>query len=318
MICPRCKSEIKDETATFCEMCGYELDKDPDEFEEIQEAPVKRGLFTFEERENPLPWWRYLITIGVYFGIMEIGAFLFQLLMMYIYTATTGQPVQIDGAYTPEAANFINIWVQILTYATITAATVILLWKPILSDVKYSSSRVGKVFALIGIGIAGVYAANILCNILFTIIELFLGKGFLTGDSQNQQAIEEMIYSAKPLAFTLYAVVLVIGAPAVEELIFRKSLCTLLGKFKRIWRIVFSAVLFGSIHVVVAMAGYAISGLWELLLKEFILGFQYIAMGAVLASAYEFSNKNVVVSFTIHAINNLLSVIAIIYLMLIK
>ena len=314
MICPKCKSQIDDPTAKFCDVCGEPLDQDP--LEEQPKPEKKHGFFSLEERENPLPWWRYLIAIGAYFFIMEIGAFIFQVIFTLVYQSFSGEPARIDGTYTEAAANFVNIWMQIATYLAVTITTVILLLKPLKLDIQYSNSKKLKTFAFVGMGIGGVFAANALCTTFYTILELFFGKGYFSGDSQNQQAIVDMLKHAGVITFALYAIVLVVLAPAVEELIYRKALCTLLGKMKRIWRIVISAAIFGAIHVVTAMLGYVFSGAWELLFIEFMLGFQYVAMGAVLAAAYEYSNRNVIVSFAVHAFNNLLSVITIIILLM--
>ena len=199
MICPKCKSEVKDPKAKFCEYCGEELDLDPIE-ETPSESVQKPGFFSLEERKNPLPWWRYLIAIGVYFAIMEFGAFIFQLSLTLIYEKISGQPAKVDDVYTVEAAKFINIWMQILTYAVVTLATVIILWKPLKEDIKYTGTKIGKFFSFVGMGVVGVYGASFACTIIYYILEIFLGAGFLTGDSANQAAIESMLKGAGALS----------------------------------------------------------------------------------------------------------------------
>lgn len=109
-----------------------------------------------------------------------------------------------------------------------------------------------------------------------------------TAESQNQDALMQVMQQA-PLAMVLIAVV---GAPPVEELLFRGLLMHSFGSLKdkrRLWAVsIISSVVFGLMH-----AGPS----------EPLNMLSYIAMGAVFVATYA-KTKDIRYSIALHFLNN--------------
>ncbi len=109
-----------------------------------------------------------------------------------------------------------------------------------------------------------------------------------TAESQNQDALMQVLQQA-PLAMVLIAVV---GAPPVEELLFRGLLMHSFGSLKdkrRLWAVsIISSVVFGLMH-----AGPS----------EPLNMLVYIAMGAVFVNTYV-KTKDIRYSIALHFLNN--------------
>ncbi|HEY8364362.1 MAG TPA: type II CAAX endopeptidase family protein [Haloplasmataceae bacterium] len=157
-----------------------------------------------------------------------------------------------------------------------------------------------RFFKFLGIAIGG-YILNI---ILSSIIQGFLASLDIIRESQNQQAIEETF------KYPILAIpVVLIGAPIVEELVFRgiifnfASNLKLPKKLNIVLAFVLSSTLFGLIHVFSAF-------LSSHDYTELLLGLPYIAAGFSLTLVY-YKTNNLIVPMLMHFIQNFISVIVI-------
>lgn len=122
-------------------------------------------------------------------------------------------------------------------------------------------------------------------------IYMWLG---IEGDSANQEIINEVLLGPGWWPMVISVVLI---APFIEEMLFRKIFCGVCEhtcRFKPIVTILASTILFALIHVA------------DLENLKFI--FQYIPLAFVITFSYHYS-KNIYVPIAIHLLNNLLSVV---------
>ena len=138
--------------------------------------------------------------------------------------------------------------------------------------------------------------------ILFYIISILVSYGIdqLVGVSNNQSLIEGMILNGGAVAI-FFAVV--VFAPMVEELIYRKAIFKLLEKKHISIAYVVSTIVFVLPH----MLSTPITNIGDWLL----LCVPYFISAILLCMSYHLSNKNIYVSWFIHMINNLVTFILI-------
>lgn len=145
------------------------------------------------------------------------------------------------------------------------------------------------------IGVLFIYGVGFLGNI----ISALLGA---TTDSQNQVLITTMA-RAYPVMMFISTVIL---APILEEIIFRGMIFGWLYEVNPKLAHFISAFIFGFVHVMIAMMSGNIS--------EFIQIFSYFFMGFALSYLYEKRN-NIYVPILAHTMNNLISMVLIIFVM---
>lgn len=187
---------------------------------------------------------------------------------------------------------FYRLLINLIIYLILIISCIVLLKKEIVTDFKILAKQDAmKIFwiciAGIGCSYLGNYAGSIISSIIGSV-----------GDSANQSTIEELLFSRYSLAIIIMSVFI---GPIVEELVFRKSLHSLLRNIKvPTWLIVIiSSVLFGFIHVSSAGdIGYV---------------FPYIFMGAALGGLEVFS-KNIYPSIFVHIFLNALSTSLLIFM----
>ncbi|MDE7095167.1 MAG: CPBP family intramembrane metalloprotease, partial [Anaeroplasmataceae bacterium] len=128
------------------------------------------------------------------------------------------------------------------------------------------------------------------------IISMFIQK-----DSMNQSTIEVLIYNggAIPMFFAV-----VICAPIVEELIYRKAIFEYLKKYHIAISYVVSIVIFTLPHVLSTFIepGYTLP-------DKILICIPYMLSGFLLCLTYHLCNKNIYASWFFHLINNLISFI---------
>ena len=149
-----------------------------------------------------------------------------------------------------------------------------------------------NILLTIGLIVAGVMAIFFLSGIVGVIYE----KLGIEGTSENQESLEVMLASKYGLVMIIS---IVIFAPILEELIFRKFLCGIAEeKFK--WpgwaAILISSLVFSLVHLT--------SGDFEYILL-------YLPQALVMGVLYHYSKNNIFVSIGIHFLNNLIAVIGI-------
>lgn len=260
---------------------------------------------------------RYLILLGITILLMELSGIIFIAICYFPVSKVTGMDYKTyynslallssynDNNIIPalgitayeyfennpgllDNATFIYCLVQFLSYIPIIVVAVIFLGRDLIDDLK----RFGKSIKRNIVVILLCYAALIYLNNIVNMIYGLLGD---TGESANEGLIN-LLLTSNGKWFMIISVVLI--APLTEEIIFRKLLidtCELKFKFKPWLAILVSALVFSFIHVS------------DLASIKYI--FQYLALAVPICCAYHFSENNIVTSFTMHLINNLLSVI---------
>lgn len=256
---------------------------------------------------------RSLIAVIYYFVIFYLLSEVIAAVAIVLYLKANGFSKDIidpnSSLYNPDVyehmAGFLNLILQIIIYSLATVGVVILLWKPFKEDLKKIS---GKTFALGAMGYGLTMAGSLISVILFAI----LGVTERKGTSSNEEAINSM-FSQSPMAILILFLVIVIMAPIVEELIFRKSIFTLIKDSKL--ALIISSIVFGALHVVsatIATAGLWFSGEATYLdvILEFVFIIQYSMMGLGFGIAYIKSGKNVCTTIFSHMLNNGVSFLA--------
>lgn len=166
--------------------------------------------------------------------------------------------------------------------------SVVLLRRLLLSELIDFKNNLKRSITIVLLGISGIYFANIILSIIYSLLNI-------TGDSENQQIIETALSS--PVRPVVIIMILVL-APILEELIFRKFL---IGYFKskqlNPWiPYIISIVVFAAIHM-------------NFTIEDLIFFPAYLVLSAVITLAYKYSGNNIYVAILVHFLNNLLSLI---------
>lgn len=195
-----------------------------------------------------------------------------------------------DNALFYTFINFLQVFVVAMAFIFINRLGYI-------ADFKSFWKEKKKYFIQIFAGVVLIYTVMIVANIILTILGV-------TGTSENEQTIQSM-FNSDMTNIVLLFFTLVILTPIVEELVFRKALFGLVEpKFGSIAAVISSGLIFGLMHV--------------LAYGDFIQSIPYIGMGIVFGYMYHYSGKNIIVTMTMHAINNLVAFISyVVYFMVI-
>ncbi len=183
--------------------------------------------------------------------------------------------------------------VQFLTYMPLLVIFVYFLRHDLVNDFKEFKKNFAQNIAIILGALAGMYILGLI------VVNIYYALG-ITDDSANESIINILLTSPGKWLMIISVVIL---APIVEEMIFRKlciDTCETKFKLKPIYAILISTVLFAFIHVT------------DLESIKFI--FQYIALALPICVAYHYSNNNIYVVTIVHIINNLLSVLTVTYI----
>ncbi len=141
----------------------------------------------------------------------------------------------------------------------------------------------------------------VLSYVIEIVVSLFIHK-----DSINQSLIEILIYNGGAIPMFLAVVVF---APIVEELIYRKAIFEYLKKYHIAISYVVSIIVFTFPHVLSTFLepGYTV-------LENILICIPYMLSGFLLCLTYHLCNKNIYASWFFHLMNNLISFIMIIAL----
>ena len=305
MKCSFCGTKVQDENLTRCPNCGGLLVPDDENIEKPEEIipevvadnVVEIDKYSYQPK-------RYLANILVYYAIMLFGASIIALIIQLFVLQVPG--TLVDDQLTESAANIVNILTQIFTYIALFVCAFLILFKDVKNDTLRMTKNFKRVILTALIGFAAMYAVNIVLNIFYQIIHL-------QGDSQNQETIESMFHQSPIALKIIYAVVVSLLAPIVEELIFRKSLFGVFKKLKikKIFIVLITGAIFGLMHISTAIITYAIQGDYGLIGPELLYGLNYISMGIIFGFVYYYAEENIYSSLILHIINNVISVIAI-------
>ncbi len=150
----------------------------------------------------------------------------------------------------------------------------------------------------------------LLAAVLFTAFNSLTGalSSFLVSKvsdqstSENENLIRNMIQGGYQVPTGISVILL---APIVEELVYRKSIFELSDKLKPIWQILISAVCFALPHM--------LSSTSYTFLPFMILTITYLLSGIALGVIYYVFKKNVCASTTAHLVSNTFSYIMLLF-----
>lgn len=250
---------------------------------------------------------RSIIAIIYYFVVFNILIYIVTEIAKAIYLYANGFSSDIIN---PESelynehvyehmANYLNLILQIVIYAIALIGIVIIMFKPFIKDLKKIS---GKTFAFGAMGYGLCMAGLLIGTIIFSIIGITARKG----TSSNEEAINSM-FNQSPFAMFILFFVIVIMAPIVEELIFRKAIFNVI-KDPRL-ALIISSLIFGGMHVISATLSTGILWLkgestYLNVILEFVYIIQYTLMGLGFGIVYIKTEKNVCTPIVSHMINN--------------
>lgn len=182
---------------------------------------------------------------------------------------------------------FLTMFLNLLNYSVLIILLVGVCFPLLKKDYKIHKKNFVLYTAVGFFGLILMYGGNFIGSILLII----LGQDTT---SVNQETVQVLVGSYfLPMFF-----ITVIIAPLAEELVFRKCI---FGLIDNKWiALAVSSLSFGLIHVV--------SG------GDFINCIPYVLCGISLGLIYIFSNKNIYISITTHALNNLISILLIMLL----
>lgn len=193
------------------------------------------------------------------------------------------------------AYSIVGSYGNMITYAITTVAVVILMRKMLIDDAIKVKNNIFKYIGIFFISLVVFYSITI-------VVDGFIGK--LVGESNNQNSIIAMISGggATPMFISV-----VLCAPLVEELIYRKAIFKIFEKKHIIISYIVSSVFF----VIPHMLSTDMSDItrWALLCIP------YTISALLLAGIYHVSGKNIWASWFVHMMNNLLAYVGIIMLM---
>lgn len=230
-----------------------------------------------------------------YLTALIIGATLFLLLsVVYMYSGKLAASVKFGSDSFKEIlklkgkeyATFISL-IQFLYQIPLFFFFIYIFKDDLKVDFEDFKKDKGRNIKIIIIGAISLLLATILVSIIYQLLGI-------EDISDNQEIIENSLLGGGGI---LMATSVVLFAPFVEEMLFRKSLCdTLKYKFNvpDIITIILSALIFSFMHV-----------------SDFdnlIFIFQYLPLALIIVLCYYFS-KNIYVPMTVHFINNLVSVL---------
>lgn len=206
------------------------------------------------------------------------------------------------GSYT----NLKSSLVQFFSYLLVFIPLVIINFRPLKDDYAYfvkdkTSSVPGKLLTGFAYMLAATFALGIITGILSS---LFKTETI----SANQSFIEDLMNS-KGFIFMAFSVV--VFAPVVEELVFRKAIFGLFKNDKT--AITVSSLSFGLLHVTTEIINLIAGGSFNFvnLLNVLVLAIPYVGIGVFLGYWYSKNNRNISLLIGMHAISNLVSVIGI-------
>lgn len=184
-----------------------------------------------------------------------------------------------------EHGKYLSALIQLLSYLPLIIFVIGVLYKELKKDSIEFNKSLKKNVKIIILTFASMMILTYAMAAIYQVLNI-------QGESENE-SILELIMSGSGKWYLLVAVV--IFAPILEEIIFRKLLidtCEITFNLKPVFAIIISALIFAFIHVTD--------------LKSLIFIFQYLALSVPLCLAYHFSKNNIYVSIGAHMLNNLL------------
>ncbi len=223
--------------------------------------------------------------------------------------------------------NIANSISQLVSTIVTLGLIIPLMYKTIASDAKVFSKKTWLVL-LLTLGFFVIF--YVLVSYLYTdlieknIIQLLVKHNIISSDtlkkfptSINQIEIEKMLKDNTALIISIPSIVVL--APFLEELIYRKSLFRILNIKVPGFNAIISGLIFGLVHVIMPIilvllslniegSDYTIDNLY----LESIYFFNYFICGVLLGIIYNISGQNLFISYLVHLLNNLIVLIDVI------
>lgn len=176
-----------------------------------------------------------------------------------------------------------------LIYGVTFAFIVLASWDFLKIEIQLFLSQIEKVLKEVITHQALMYILNFICNLIILLV-----SGL--EESNNQQQVIELLHAQ--LFSTVF--ITIVFAPLVEELVFRASIFSIVGKKRRSLAIVLASCAFGLLHVL----GSVFSGDW----LDCLYLISYASMGFCLCRCY-LKTETIVGPILLHCLNNTISVI---------
>ena len=236
------------------------------------------------------------INIIIYLVIWLIGSLIFNYLIAYIYSKNTSFTLnEILNGNLDSNLELLTVSTKVLMYTNFIVYLLMFIGL-IINDFKYLKSdllnfknKLAKNIIYLVFGGAILYLFSYLINLGLSKLGVSM--------SNNQISIENMLILGSKV-ITFFSVI--IFAPLVEELIYRKSIYSLSN----------NKVVYYIVSILAFSLPHMLSTTYDL--KTFILGLiPYLFSGFILSLIYDHT-KNIYVSTLAHIINNLIAFIIII------
>lgn len=231
-----------------------------------------------------------LIGYGLIFIVGAVFIYFIASAIMNIFISFTGF-VFPDGYEQSDMFLALN---NFLLYVVLTIFVLYIYNKIFANQIKETFSNGEKITHFIAL----VFVAFIISMVVNYVSSLIL-EYLNVGESNNQAALRPLVVNYAYLMIPAT----VIGAPIVEEFIFRKAIFDVIPN--QIIAFIVSSFSFGLIHVLSSLLVGDFGDLYNIIV--------YGAMGAVFSGLYVVSKKNIVYPIALHAAQNLLACLAIIY-----
>lgn len=240
----------------------------------------------------------YLLGSSVILGIMvTIGSMESNYTVMEILTYITNgfSNREIDELYM--VAINCYAWTNVLTFVIMAIVVGFLMRAVLIEDFKKIKENILKYVLNVLIFSLALIGVSIICE---TII-----AQFVSNQSENQENVVAMIEYGP---FWGLAIMTVLLAPFVEELVFRKSIFILCRNInKQRLRIIVSYIISSLVFALIHMTSFEITTLdWILLTVN------YLVMAVMLVATYHLNDENIYSSMAVHLINNLMALLMVV------
>lgn len=240
------------------------------------------------------------ITIIIYIVAFYLLGSILIMIVSYLFQTDTFSYKDIINAMSNETQTedlkrlcaYVNTISNTIIYACITIFMIIYLKEVFISDFnRFKENLLRNVIVIV---VAGA---------LFFTAVYFLDKLiiYLTSTTSSNQYSIELSFGYKVCTPFMFIVTVFLG-PIVEEVIFRKSIFTLLNKKHFMISVAVSALMFALPHMMSTKTSF---GDWMLLLIP------YLFSGITLGLLYHFGEDNLFITIPVHMINNLIAVLII-------
>ena len=209
--------------------------------------------------------------------------------------------INITNYYNSRAMALSNF----ITYILISIPLVLLMFVDLKNDtVVFFKDKKYKGLNKFFDSILPMFLISIFSGLLATGLSLLIGS---STTSENQAGIEQAFQGG---AFFMFITVVIL-APLVEELVYRKAIFSVFKNKKVAFNI--SLLTFAFIHLISELIALIVGGFTLMgLVNVLVLAIPYVAMGAFLTYIYKKNDENVVLVILLHAFSNFISAIGLI------